>query len=160
MEYTELQVTSNFTFLRGGSHPEELIDRALELGYKTIAITDRNTLAGIVRAHAAARGKDIRFLPACRLDLVDGPSLLAFPTNKASYSQLSALLTRGNLRAEKGECHLYKKDVYEHAADTKFIALSPDTLQGDFSLEEDFIRSLEEYQKRLAQNLYLGASFS
>jgi error-prone DNA polymerase len=160
MEYTELQVTSNFTFLRGGSHPEELIVQAIELGYKSIAITDRNTLAGIVRAHAAARDKDIRFLPACRLDLLDGPSLLAYPTNQTSYSQLSALLTLGNLRAEKGECHLYKKDVYEHAADTKFIVVSPAALQADFSLEEDFIRSLEEYQKMLAPNLYLGVSFS
>jgi error-prone DNA polymerase len=160
MDYVELQVTSNFTFLRGGSHPEELIVQAIELGYKSIAITDRNTLAGIVRAHAAARDKDIRFLPACRLDLLDGPSLLAYPTNQTSYSQLSALLTRGNLRAEKGECHLYKKDVYEHAADTKFIVVSPAALQADFSLEEDFIRSLEEYQKMLAPNLYLGVSFS
>lgn len=80
MHYAELQVTSNFTFLRGGSHPEELVERAAELGYRAIAITDRNTLAGIVRAHVAARGKNIRFIPACRLDLLDGPSLLAYPT--------------------------------------------------------------------------------
>ena len=58
MNYTELQVTTNFSFLRGGSHPEELVAYAFELGYKAIAITDRNTLAGIVRAHAAAKGKD------------------------------------------------------------------------------------------------------
>ncbi|NQD72760.1 PHP domain-containing protein, partial [Sphingobacterium shayense] len=82
MNYVELQVTSNFTFLRGGSHPEELIETAAALGHKAIALTDRNTLAGIVRAHIAAKNKNIRFIPACRLDLLDGPSLLAFPENK------------------------------------------------------------------------------
>jgi error-prone DNA polymerase len=87
MKYVELQTTSNFSFLRGGSHPEELIEQAIELGYKAIALTDRNTLAGIVRAHVAARAKDIRFIPACRLDLQDGPSLLAYPTDKAAYRE-------------------------------------------------------------------------
>ncbi len=159
MDYIELQVTSNFSFLRGGSHPEELVEQALLLGYKSIAITDRNTLAGIVRAHAAARGKDIRFIPACRLDLLDGPSLLAYPTDQASYSQLSALLTRGNLRAEKGECRLYRKDVYEHAAETKFIVLPP-ALNTGFCFGDDFIHALEEYREALGSNLYLGASFS
>ncbi len=160
MDYIELQVTSNFTFLRGGSHPEELIDQAVKLGYQCLAITDRNTLAGIVRAHAAARGKAIRFIPACRLDLLDGPSLLAYPTDQTSYSRLSALLTLGNLRAEKGECHLYKKDVFEHAANSKFIALPPELLQPDFSLPEDFTSTLKEYRETLGSKLYLGASFS
>jgi error-prone DNA polymerase len=66
-EYYELQVTSNFSFLRGGSHPEELIQRANALGYKGIAITDRNTFAGIVRAHKEAKTKGIKLIPACRL---------------------------------------------------------------------------------------------
>ena len=97
MDYAELQATTNFTFLRGGSHPEEMVERAAELGYKAIAITDRNTLAGIVRAHVAARDKNIRFIPGCRLDLLDGPSLLAYPTNKMAYANLSALLTEGKI---------------------------------------------------------------
>ena len=59
MEYSELQVTSNFSFLRGASHPNELVDQAAAFGYKKIAITDRNTLAGIVRAYAAAKEKEI-----------------------------------------------------------------------------------------------------
>jgi len=92
--YTELQVTSNFTFLRGASHPEELVQQAVALGYKEIAITDRNTLAGIVRAHAAAKINGIRIIVGCRLDLLDGLSLLAYPTNIKAYSQLSNLLTK------------------------------------------------------------------
>jgi error-prone DNA polymerase len=109
--YTELQVTTNFTFLRGASHPEELVEQAAAYGYKAIAITDRNTLAGIVRAHAAAKKSGIRIVVGCRLDLLDGPGLLAYPTDKTAYSQLSNLLTLGNARAEKGECHLCKADV-------------------------------------------------
>src|SRR5205809_961926 len=113
MNYTELQVTTNFSFLRGASHPEEIVEHAAALGFREIAITDRNTFAGIVRGHAAAKKKNIRIIPGCRLDLLDGPSLLAYPTNRQAYSQLSNLLTKGNLRAEKGECFLYKADVYE-----------------------------------------------
>ncbi|MFO7825852.1 MAG: PHP domain-containing protein, partial [Cyclobacterium sp.] len=100
--YRELQVTTNFSFLRGGSHPEEMVQRASQLGYEAIAVTDRNTMAGIVRAHAAARESGLRFIPACRLDLLDGPSLLAYPKNQEAYGRLSSLLTLGNLRAEKG----------------------------------------------------------
>ncbi|HEU5053909.1 MAG TPA: PHP domain-containing protein, partial [Hanamia sp.] len=111
MNYTELQVTSNFSFLRGASHPEELVEHAAALGYKEIAITDHNSLAGIVRGHAAAKKNGIRIIVGCRLDLLDGVSLLAYPTNRKAYSQICNLLTTGNLRAEKGECHLYRSDV-------------------------------------------------
>src|SRR5712671_2729796 len=110
MHYIELQITTNFTFLRGASHPDELVELAAALGYKEIAITDRNSFTGIIRAHAAAKKSGIRVIVGCCLDLLDGLSLLAYPTNKSAYSQLCNLLTAGNLRAEKGECHLYKAD--------------------------------------------------
>ncbi len=160
MDYTELQVTTNFSFLRGGSHPEELVERAAELGYRGIAVTDRNTLAGIVRAHVAARSRNIRFIPGCRLDLVDGPDLLAYPTGKDAYSRLSSLLTKGNLRAEKGECHLYKADVYDHAKGMKFIVVPPASLNADFDFDPGFVKTLEEYREALGHDLYLGANFS
>ncbi len=159
MEYVELQVTSNFSFLRGGSHPEELVEHALALGYQAIAVTDRNSLAGIVRAHVAARGKDIRFIPACRLDLLDGPSLLAYPTDKAAYSNLSSLLTQGNLRAEKGECHLYKSDIYVYSSGIRFIVVPPPQLNSDFDFDPEFITALTTYKENLGDSLYLGASF-
>src|SRR5437868_8973621 len=108
MHYTELQVTTNFSFLRGGSHPEEMVEQALALGHKEIAITDHNTLAGIVRAYKAAKKKNLRLIPAARLNLLDGPSLLAYPTTKKAYANLSGLLSEGNLRTEKGQCHIYK----------------------------------------------------
>lgn len=159
MDYAELQVTSNFTFLRGGSHPEEIVEQAAQLGYQAVAMTDRNTLAGIVRAHVAARGKNIRFIPACRLDLLDGPSLLAYPTSKSAYANLSALLTEGNLRAEKGDCHLYRADVYKYAAGIKFIMIPPASLNTDFDFEPEFIQALEEYTEALGGSLYLAATF-
>lgn len=158
MSYSELQITSNFSFLRGASHPEELVEQAAAYGYKKIAITDRNTLAGIVRAHAAAKGKDISIIPACRLDLLDGPSLLAYPTNKAAYSRLSGLLSIGNLRTEKGSCHLYKNDVFEHAAGIKFIVIPPDTLNEQFDFEPEFEQQLRIYKQLLDKELYLAAS--
>lgn len=154
--YTELQITTNFSFLRGGSHPEELVERALELGYTAIAITDRNTLAGIVRAYTATKGKNIRLIPACRLDLIDGPSLLAYPTNKEAYARLSALLTEGNRRAEKGECHLYKADVYRYAQGIKFIMIPPDALDQTFEIEETYISAVSEYASELGSDLYMG----
>lgn len=158
MSYIELQVTSNFSFLRGASHPEELVDQAADFGYAAIAITDRNSFAGIVRAHVAAKAKNIRFIPGCRLDLLNGPSLLAYPTNKHAYTQLSALLTKGNLRAEKGECHLYKADVFDHAEDSKFIVVPPPELNARFDFDPSFEEFLKEYREVFGRNLYLAAS--
>lgn len=157
MQYTELQVTSNFSFLRGASHPEELVDQAMHYGYNKIAITDRNTLAGIVRAHSAARGKGFEIIPAARLDLMDGPSLLAYPTDKPAYARLSALLSLGNRRTEKGKCDLYRRDVYEHAEGMKFVAVAPMTLNASFEFEPGFERALREYRSELGSELYLAA---
>jgi error-prone DNA polymerase len=160
MGYSELQVTSNFSFLRGASHPHELVDQAAAFGYKKIAITDRNTLAGIVRAHAAAREKDISIIPACRLDLLDGPSLLAYPTDRDAYGRLSALLTLGNMRAEKGSCHLSRADIYAHSTGMIFTAVMPGVLNRHFSFEDSFIAAIAEYREALGKGLYLGATRS
>ena len=155
MSYTELQVTTNFSFLRGASHPEELVEQAAAFGYKEIAITDRNSFAGIVRAHVAAKKKGIRIIPGCRLDLLDGPALLAYPTNRNAYSQLSTLLTTGNLRAEKGECHLYKADVYEHAKGCKFIVLPPAVLNEDFEFDHILSKNIKGISRSFwKQSLY------
>ncbi|MDP7344243.1 MAG: PHP domain-containing protein, partial [Alphaproteobacteria bacterium] len=94
--YAELQVASNYSFLRGASHPHELIARAAELGHAAIALTDRNTLAGVVRAHVAARDSAIRLIPGARLDLTanlespdehSGASFLCLPTDRAAYGR-------------------------------------------------------------------------
>ncbi|HEX7366055.1 MAG TPA: PHP domain-containing protein [Pelobium sp.] len=160
MNYSELHITSNFSFLRGASHPQELVEQAAILGYQKIAITDRNTLAGIVRAHVAAKKHGIGFIPACRLDLLDGPSFLAYPTNVSAYSRLSALLSKGNLRAEKGKCFLYRQDVFEHAEGILFVIIPPNHLDTSFNFPNDFLADLKAYQQHLSPNLYLSMARS
>jgi error-prone DNA polymerase len=156
--YTELEVTTNFSFLRGASHPEELVTQAAMLGYKEIAITDRNSFAGIVRAHAAAKKTGIRIIVGCRIDLLDGIPLLAYPANMKAYSQLCNLLTTGNRRAEKGDCSLYKTDVYNYADGVKFIVLPPQVLNESFEFDQTFEQSLLEYKAALGKDLYIAAS--
>ncbi|HEU4826857.1 MAG TPA: PHP domain-containing protein, partial [Dongiaceae bacterium] len=135
MRYAELQVTTNYSFLRGGSHPGELVHRAIELGHNAIGITDRNTLAGVVRAWSAIKEyydehpvpeKDwIKLLVGTRLETRDGYSLLAYPIDLEGYKRLSRLLTAGNRRAAKGECDLTFDDLAEHAEGLLAIVLPP-----------------------------------
>ena len=157
MSYAELQVTSNFSFRLGGSHPEELVDTAADLGYSAIAVADRNTFAGVVRAYVVAKDRGVKFIPAVRLDLLDGPSLLAYPTDQAAYSRLSGLLTLGNLRAEKEKCYLYKADVYAHSEGSIFVVVPPLKITADFELPQKFKNEAAEYQQNL-KDLYIAAS--
>ena len=124
--YAELDVTTNFTFLRGGSHAEELVATAKALHHEAIAVADANTLAGVVRAHIAAKEVGIKFIVGARLVLQDAPSLLAYPTDRVAYGRLCRLLTLGQRRAEKGHCTLFLDDVVAHAGGLIFIALPPD----------------------------------
>ena len=156
MGYCELQITSNFSFLEGASHPEELMERAAQLGYSAVAVTDRNSFAGIVRAHIAAKKEGIRLIPACRLDLQDGPSLLAYPTDKEAYGRLSSLLTVGNLRTEKGKCKLYKADVYSYAEGIIFVVCPPEKLTAEFKLDYSFVEFVKECRQHLQDSLNLG----
>jgi error-prone DNA polymerase len=157
-EYAELQVTTNFSFLRGGSNPEELLEQAFHHGYEAIGICDRNTLAGVVRAHVVAKANNMRVLIGTRLDLLDGPSLLAYPTDKDAYCRLSALLTLGNLRAEKGECYLRRQDVYEHAKGIKFIVVPSPVLNELFDLDPGFEPALRDYREAFGKNLSIAAT--
>jgi len=112
--YAELQVTSNFSFLRGASHVEELFAQAKLLGLPTLGIADRHSLAGIVRAHQQAVETGVRLAVGCRLDLRDGTAVLVYPADRAAYSQLCRLLTLGKGRAGKGKCDLAWQDLAEH----------------------------------------------
>lgn len=156
MQYSELQITSNFSFLRGGSHPEELVAEAARLGYASVALTDRNTLAGIVRAHVAAKKAGIRFITGCRLDLTDGPSLLAYPATKDGYEKLSGMLSEGNLRTEKGHCLLYRQDVFRNKKDIHFILIPPDTLNVYLELDKAFTDAATVYRFNLGDQLHIG----
>ncbi|MBO0902412.1 error-prone DNA polymerase [Jiella sonneratiae] len=109
--YAELQVTSHFSFLRGASSPEELFATAAAMGIAALGIADRNSLAGMVRAHEAAKATGVRLLVGCRLDLVDSLSVLVYPTELSAYSRLCRLLSLGKSRAGKGKCHLEWADL-------------------------------------------------
>src|ERR1700682_5551300 len=105
MSYAELQVTSDFSVLRGASSAEGLFAAAALLGISVLGITDRNSLAGIVRAHEAAKVTGVRLVVGCRLDLTDFPSLLVYPTDRAGYGRLCRLLTVGQAAGGGGEAH-------------------------------------------------------
>jgi error-prone DNA polymerase len=124
--YVELGVTSPFSFLRGVSDPIELVITALGQGSDAIGIADRNTLAGVVRMHSAAKEAGLKPLIGCRLDLTDAPSLLAYPLDREGYGRLSRLLSLGKTRADKGECELTLSDVAAHADGIAFIAWPED----------------------------------
>ena len=111
MSYSELQATSHFSFLRGASSAEELFATAAALGVEALAVTDRNSLAGVVRAYEASNVTGVRLIVGCRLDLEDFPSLLVYPTDRAAYGRLCRLLTVGKARAGKGKSSLFLEDV-------------------------------------------------
>ncbi len=113
--YAELDVTTNFSFLRGASHPDELVNRAAELGYRAIAITDINSLAGIVRMNEAAKDVGLKLIVGTRLTLTDAPDLLVWPTDRAAYGRLCRLLTLGKRRTEKAKCELSIHDFIDHS---------------------------------------------
>lgn len=141
--YAELVVTSNYSFLRGGSFPDELVFRAAELGYRSIAITDHNTLAGVVRAHMAAKQvKDagIQLIIGSRLVLVDSPDVIVWPTNRAAYGRLCRLLTLGKRRAIKGECELSLADLLDHADGLLAAVVPPDPTKSDASYPIGLLR--------------------
>jgi len=127
--YAELAVTTNFSFLRGASHPEELVAEAARLGLSGIGIADHNSLAGIVRAHVAhketgAREAGLQLVIGARLVFSDGtPDILAYPENRAAYARLSKLLSLGKRRAEKGSCILTIDDLLIDCGDLLFIVM-------------------------------------
>jgi error-prone DNA polymerase len=123
--YVELQVTSNYSFLRGASHVEELFVAAKALGLPALAITDHDTLAGIARAHARAAEIGMRLVVGCRLALRDGLPMLAYPTNRAAYGRLCRLLTLGKGRTGKGGCDIAWQDLLAHG-DGLLLVLLPD----------------------------------
>ena len=149
--YAELEVTTNFSFLHSASHAEEIAKTAAALNLSAIAVTDRNTLAGIVRAHRAAKEAGIKLVVGARLDLQDAPSLLSFPTDRDAYARLSQLITLGRRRAPKGECEIYLKDVFAHSGGQLFISLPPD------AASEDYTAHLHRLREMFGRDIWLAA---
>ncbi|OYU68589.1 MAG: error-prone DNA polymerase [Alphaproteobacteria bacterium PA2] len=155
--YAELQTTTNFSFLRGASHPWELVMTAEALGLEAIGITDRNSLAGVVRAWTQVEKMKpavrVRALTGCRLDFVDGtPSLLCYPSDREAYGRLTRLLTLGQRRVEKGECELNWEDYLAHAEGQLTLVVPP------LRLDEAFDGYLRRMAGELRGAVWLAAS--
>src|SRR5436190_7287497 len=114
--YAELHCISNFTFLRGASHPEELVERAQELGYAALAITDECSLAGVVRAHVEAKQQRLPLIIGSEFHLDDGLRFVLLATDRSSYGNLAALITRGRRNAVKGSYRLTRADIADGIA--------------------------------------------
>ena len=151
--YAELQVTTNFGFLRGASDPDDLVLTAKALGLSAIGVCDRNSLAGVVRAHAKAKELELKFIPGCRLDFADGsPSVLCYPTDREAYGRLTKLLTVGQMRAAKGECELIWSDLRDHGEGQVLIVVPPK------DLDDGFIRALTRAATDFQGQVWLAAA--
>ncbi|MGA1341543.1 MAG: error-prone DNA polymerase, partial [Hyphomonas sp.] len=152
--YAELAVTTNFSFLRGASHPEELVKQAADLGLKAIGIADRNTLAGIVRAHLAAREAGLKLLVGARLVPADGPEIITYPMDRAAYGRLSRLISEGKLKAGKGDCHLEMQDILNAAEGQILIIPAPEKPSPGFG------ETLEQIAQAAPGRTFLAARYS
>lgn len=149
MSYAELHVTTHFSFLRGASSPGELFEQAKLLGIEALGIVDRNSLAGIVRAYEASKETGVRLIVGCRLDLVDGTSLLVYPTDRAAYSRLCRLLSIGKGRGGKSKCLLAWEDVA--AWNEGLLAI----LLGD-EADDEFTRNLARLKATFGNRAYIA----
>ena len=129
--FAELAAATNFSFLRGASHPADMVAEAVALGQTGLGIADRNSVAGVVRAWRALNdlrdrdmAKDFRLATGARLVFADGtPDIIAYPTTRHGWGRLTRLLTAGNLRAEKGDCRLFFGDLTDALDDLALIVL-------------------------------------
>lgn len=130
--YAELAITSNFSFLRGASEPEELVAQANMLGLAGIGIADRNSVAGVVRTHVAAQQVNLKIAVGARLVFSDGtPDILAYPSDRAAWGRLTRLLSLGKRRAGKGECLLGLLDLFEFCEGLYLIVMPPTQIDAD-----------------------------
>ena len=134
MAYAELHCRTNFSFLEGASHPDELVQTAQGLAYRALAITDRNSLAGVVRAHVAAKAAGLKLLVGAEITPVDAPPVVLLATDRAAYGRLCRLLTRGRRNAPKGECRLTLDDLAEHAGSLLACVVLKHCWRSGFSL--------------------------
>jgi error-prone DNA polymerase len=156
MSFAELCVTTNFSFLRSGSHPEEFVEQAAALGIAGIGIADRNTLAGVVRAHVKAKEQKLRMIVGARLVFRDGtPDLVVYPKDRAAYANLTRLLTIGNRRAPKGQCWLDFEDYLAHAQGLRTILIP----QFDLGDSPYFLGAYLQRIQQAAGEAWLAAPF-
>lgn len=161
MIYAEIGVTTNFSFLRGASHPQEYVQKASRYGLYGIGITDHNSLAGVVRAYTELGNKTrkVRYNPkllvGVRLVFCDGtPDLLAYPRDREAYGRLCQLLSIGKLRCDKGECELFLDDLRQLSQGLLLVLVPPHRIDVGHILRS--LRSLTELH---SEGVWLAATF-
>ena len=153
MTYAELQTTTNYGFLRGASHPGELVLTAKALGLAAIGIADRNTLAGVVRAWSQGKALGQRVLTGARLDFADGtPSVICYPADREAWGRLTRLLTVGQRRCKKGECELTRADLIAHGEGQLILVVPPPRLNDAFATD------LQKLSNAFAGRVWLAAA--
>ncbi len=159
--YAELGVTSNFSFLRGASHPEEFVRTAAALGHRFAAIANRNSLAGVVRAHVAAEECGIGLAVGARIVFAEeehAPHVIVYPTDRAAYGRLARMLTVGKRRAEKGSCLLAVEDLLEHQ-EGLLATVCPPGVSGEAQFDPAFEAAIRRLRAAFgAERLSLGAA--
>jgi error-prone DNA polymerase len=150
MDYAELHCLSNYSFLVGASHADELVATAKAHGYSALAVTDRESLAGIVRAHVAAKEHGLKLIVGSEIHPTDAPSAVLWASDRASYGRLCRLITLGRRRVEKGRCELTFNDIAAHAAGLLAGVLPPDVLP-------DGIAPVARYRNVFGDRAYLLA---
>src|SRR5262249_7386567 len=163
VDYAEIGITTNFSFLRGGSHPQEYVHQASRLGLSAIGIADHNTLAGIVRAYSELDNPDIKHKPkllyGARLVFTCGtPDILVYPRDRAAYGRLCQLLTRGKRgdetdKVEKGECRLIFDDLLEFCEGQLLVLALPHRID-----EAAAQKTLDRLRQSSAEGVWLAAS--
>ncbi|MFB9912164.1 error-prone DNA polymerase [Rhizobium paknamense] len=157
MGFYEIGASSNFSFLEGASHPQELVEKAQHLKLSGIGLADRNTVAGVVRLHAAAKAAGYAYQPGARLVFADDmPDCLAYPLNRRGWGHLCRLLSTGNLRSQKGVCTLFEADLLEWAEDLLLVVLPPQTAGPEATT--GFRSHLETLAQCFGDRLYLALS--
>ncbi len=129
MPYAELHCLTNFSFLKGASHPEELVARAAQCGYSALAITDECSLAGVVKAHVAAKDLGLKIIIGSEFNVTEGLRLIALAPNRAAYGELSGLISRSRRRSPKGEYTTHLRDIIFHLKRCFIIWLPDDSEQ-------------------------------
>jgi error-prone DNA polymerase len=156
--YAEIGITTNFSFLRGGSHPQDYVHQASELRIPVIGIADHNTLAGVVRAYKELGNPEVKHKPklliGSRLGFNDEtPDILVYPRDRSAYGRLCQLLTRGKRAAEKGECHLRLDDLSEFAEGQLLVLTLPHRFETAKAL-----KILDQLRHSRAEGVWLAAS--
>jgi error-prone DNA polymerase len=154
--FAELGARTNFTLLDGASHPAEMVATAAMLGHAGIGVCDRNSLAGVVRAHVAAKDLKLRFVVGTRLVLDDDATYLTWPTDRASYGRLTKLLSLGRMRTPKGQCQISRAEMLDHADGWVMAAVPPSLPDARFA--ERLQADARDLRDRLTRPLLCSAA--